>query len=128
MDVMPTLLDLAGVAHPAPRFGQREVLPMQGRSMWPLLSGASNTVHGDDFVMGWELFGRRAIRQGDWKLVWTPAPFGPSAWELFELINDPAELHDLAAEQPQRTAKLIALWDEYATTNGVIWVDEPMAY
>jgi arylsulfatase len=101
---------------------------MQGSSMWPLLSGDSATVHGDDFVMGWELFGRRAIRRGDWKLVWTPEPYGASDWELFQIAADPAELNDLAAEQPERKAMLIELWDAYARNNGVVWVDQPMAY
>jgi arylsulfatase len=31
-------------------------------------------VHDENTVTGWELFGRRAIRQGQWKAVWIPAP------------------------------------------------------
>ncbi len=128
MDVMPTLLELAGVDHPGTRYRDREVLPMQGKSMWPFLSGSTTTIHGDDFVMGWELFGRRAIRQGDWKLVWTTEPYGPGDWELFQLGQDPAELHDLAQERPEITARMIELWDRYAEKNGVIWVDEVVPY
>lgn len=130
-DIMPTLLDVAHIAHPTESGGTykgREVLPMQGRSMWPYLTGQTDSVHGKEPVMGWELFGRRAIRKGDWKLVWTTAPFGPSSWELFDLSLDPGELNDISDQYPEITSELIALWDAYVEKNGVVVSEEPLAY
>ncbi|MCC7412287.1 MAG: arylsulfatase [Gammaproteobacteria bacterium] len=128
MDVMPTVLELAGVKHPGGRYRGREVLPMQGKSMLSALDGTAASVHGEDYWMGWELFGKRAIRKGDWKLVWTPAPYGPDGWELFDLHTDPAELRDVAAGNPERVAELRALWDRYVTDDGIILPNEMSGY
>jgi len=130
-DIMPTILDLAGMTHPAEQgslYKGREVLPMQGKSMWPLLTGDATSVHGSEPVMGWELFGRRAIRKGDWKLTWTTAPYGPSRWELFNLREDPGEIYDLSDQYPEMKDELITLWDEYVAENGVVISEEPFAY
>ena len=68
-DVAPTVLELAGIAPPGDRYDGRPVAPLEGRSMLPLLRGEAEAVHGDDHVMGWEIFGQRALRAGDWKIV-----------------------------------------------------------
>ncbi len=127
-DVAPTLLELAGVQHPAPKFEGRPVARLEGRSMLRFVKGETAAVHGDDFTMGWELFGRRALRKGDWKIVWLFEPYGPARWELFDLASDPAEARDLAAAQPEKLAELLRLWDEYAAKNGVILPTRDMGY
>ncbi|HEX8912350.1 MAG TPA: sulfatase [Humisphaera sp.] len=46
-----------------------------------------------------------AVRRGDWKLIhW----FEGDRYELFDLANDLAEAHDLAAKHPDRVAELKA--------------------
>jgi arylsulfatase A-like enzyme len=120
MDIAPTVLELAGVAHPGTGYRGREVVPMRGRSMVPYLSGAADAVHDADTGTGWELFGRRAIRQGDWKALYLPAPYGPGAWQLYDLSRDPGEIDDLAASQPDKMAELLGLWDRYVEENGVV--------
>jgi arylsulfatase A-like enzyme len=53
---------------------------------------------------------KHAIRQGDWKLILSPAELG---MELFDLARDPGELHNLAGLHPQRTSRLhaeLAAW------------------
>src|SRR6202000_1555408 len=83
MDIAPTVLELAGVTHPGTSYLVREVEPMPGRSLVDYLSGARETVHGldtDDAGTGWELFGRRAIRQGDWKGRHRPPPHRTGGW------------------------------------------------
>ncbi len=126
MDVMPTLLELAGVSHPGSRYRGRDVEMMRGASVVSLLRGKSDRVHPSDYAMGWELFGRRAIRQGDWKLVWTTHPLGPDRWELFNIAEDPAESRDLSSRHADRRRELIGLWDRYAEEVGVVLRSEPM--
>jgi hypothetical protein len=41
-------------------------------------------------------------------------------WQLFNLAEDPGEQYDRSVEFPAKKKDLIALWDEYAKTNGVI--------
>lgn len=120
MDIAPTVLELAGTAHPGTVYRDREVAPMRGRSLVPYLSGASDAVHDDHTGTGWELFGRRAIRQGDWKALHLPAPYGPGAWQLYDLSRDPGEIDDQAAARPEKLAELLELWDRYVEENGVI--------
>jgi arylsulfatase A-like enzyme len=66
------------------------------------------------------LFGNRAIRQGDWKITWLYEPLGTEDWQLFNLAEDPGEQYDLSSKLPGKRQELIALWDEYVKTNGVI--------
>ena len=119
MDIVPTLLELAGVEHPS-TFQGREVVPMQGKSWVEMLDQETRSPRGPDEWLGWELFGNRAIRQGDWKISWHYEPFGTWDWQLFDLSKDPGEQYDLSQEFPQRRQALIALWDEYVKRNGVI--------
>ena len=77
-------------------------------------------MHGDEEAFGWELFGQRALRQGDWKAVWVSPPNGPGRWALFDLARDPGEGQDLAAQEPARLEALVRLWDAYAKEMGVI--------
>jgi arylsulfatase len=119
MDITPTLLELAGVEHPA-TFQGRDILPMQGKSWSPVLAGEVQSTRGPDDWLGFELFGNRAIRQGDWKISWHYQPFGTWDWQLFNLDADPGEQYDLSEKFPEKRADLIALWDEYVEMNGVI--------
>lgn len=119
MDVMPTILELAGVAHPGATYNGRAVAPMRGRSMVPYLQGAA-AVHPADAAFGWELFGRLAIRRGPWKAVSIPPPHGPGAWQLYDLARDPGEVEDLAGTYPDELAALLALWDEYVAATGTV--------
>jgi arylsulfatase len=120
MDIAPTVLELAGTAHPGASYRGREVETMLGRTLVPYLSGDTEAVHDADTSTGWELFGRRAIRQGDWKALHLPAPYGPGAWQLYDLSRDPGEIDDLAASRPEKLAELLELWDRYVEENGVV--------
>jgi arylsulfatase len=122
MDLLPTFLALAGSAHPGTVYRGQEILPAKGRSLLPLLSGAVAEIHPAEESMGWELFGHRAIREGDWKIVWDQAAAAEARrWQLFNIAEDPYEQHDLAQSKPDEFARMLALWDEYATANGVIY-------
>jgi len=120
MDVAPTLYELAGAEHPSRKRGSK-LAPLQGKSLVPLLTGKSDAIRGGSDWIGWELFGNRAVRQGDWKVLYLlKAAGGSGDWQLFNLHDDPAELHDLSKTHPDKRQALLALWDEYVKTNGVI--------
>jgi arylsulfatase len=119
MDIVPTMLELAGVEHPSAYQG-REIAPVQGKSWAAMLAGTTQSPRSSDDWLGWELFNNRAIRQGDWKISWLYRPMGTYDWQLFNLAEDPGEQYDLSTKFPKKRKELVALWDEYAKTNGVI--------
>jgi arylsulfatase len=118
-DIMPTLLEVAGTSYPKTYKG-KELPPELGKSWVPVLEGRAESPRTDQDVLAWELFGNRAIRQGNWKLRWETKPFGRADWELFDVAADPAELKDLAAERPDKVKEMAALWDDYVRRDNVV--------
>jgi len=119
MDIAPTLLELAGIDHPD-TFEGREVLPMAGESWASMMAGDVASPRGPSDWLGFEFIGQRALRQGDWKLLWLHDPWGIDDWQLFNVREDPAELRDLSAEEPEKRAELLASWDAYVEQFNVI--------
>ena len=120
MDIMPTLLDQAGLNNPTGLYGGRKIQKIMGTSWVPFLSGATQTPHPDDYVAGWELFGQAALRKGSWKLNFVNAPFGPEEWQLYNVVDDPGEVKDLKGERRDKLEELLAHWHEYARETGVV--------
>ena len=118
-DIMPTLLDIADADYPKMHQG-RELPQLMGKSWRPMLAGQSDSVRADQDYLAWQLFGNRAVRQGEWKLRWQFKPYGKGEWELFNVAEDPAERVDLAAQNPEKVEAMVALWDDYVKTNNVI--------
>jgi len=118
-DLMPTLLEIAGASYPKTYQG-RELPPLFGTSWGRVLAGQAESPRTEQDYLAWEVFGNRALLQGEWKLRWEYKSFGKGQWELFNLAADPAERKDLAAERPEKVQALAALWDSYVRTNNVI--------
>jgi len=121
-DIMPTLLEVAGGKYPE-TFNGKAQPKLSGKSWLPLLNGQASSPRTDKDYIAWEVFGNRAVRQGDWKIRWEIKPIGKSDWELFNLVQDPAERNDLAAQNPDKLKEMIVLWDKYAKENNVILPD-----
>jgi len=122
MDLLPTFLAVARAQPPGPTFRGMPVVPIEGASLLPMLTGEAVEAHPAGTVFGWELLGQRSIRQGDWKIVWdqrVPAP--QRRWQLFDLEADPFEQHDLSASNPEQLATMERLWDQYDERNGVVY-------
>ena len=119
MDITATILELAGIEHPS-TFNGHTIEPLQGKSWVGMMNGTTKSPRTNKDWLGWELFGNRAIRQGDWKISWLYQPFGIEDWKLFNLAKDLGEEYDLSDKYPKKKEELIALWDEYVKTNGVI--------
>ena len=118
-DIMPTILDVANISHPE-QINGRQVIPMQGRSILDVFGGEAATPYAEASQVGYELFGMKAFFDGDWKVLWMPQPFGKGDWELFNIKEDPAELRDLSAENPQKLEELVGQWEQYKEENGVL--------
>lgn len=59
-----------------------------------------------------ELDGREAVRQGPWKLLHLDIRSDAPRYELYNLDEDPAEEHDLAASHPEKVAELRRLMEQ----------------
>ena len=130
MDVMPTFLDIAGAEFDETVVRGREVVPMDGRSFAASLGDSDNPVYGPNDVIAHELHGQRYLLRGNWKILWEQRPINIhwdddyperwNAWQLFNLANDPTEQTNLAAAEPELTAELAALWEQWADEHNVI--------
>jgi arylsulfatase len=118
-DLMPTLLEIAGASYPKTHNGH-ELPALIGKSWLRVLAGQEESPRTEQDYLAWELFGNRAVVQGEWKIRWEYKPFGKGQWELFNLAADPAERKDLAAERPDKLQALVALWDSYVRANNVV--------
>jgi arylsulfatase A-like enzyme len=89
MDILPTMLDLAGVKSPGTQFRGREVVPVRGSSWVPHLGGKQIGFHDEDEeITGWELFGLRAIRKGPWKAVSLSSDIYCHVADIFPAMDD----------------------------------------
>jgi arylsulfatase len=109
-DILPTLLDAAGAEFPTTRDGVA-LLPPEGVSLLPVLRGGA----APERAVCMEHEGHRSIREGDWKLV----AIESRPWELYDMARDPVEMHNLAAAQPDRVARMAATWEAWAKRCGV---------
>ena len=77
----------------------------------------------DNDVVGWELGGRKALRKGDWKIVYANAPWGSGAWELYDVVRDRSESRDLAASNPAKLKELLDDWKRYVAETGTLEIE-----
>ena len=107
LDVMPTILSIAGIEEPKSR-------PLDGIDLSPVLF-EKKPLPGRPLFWGSLSNGgdrSEAMREGPWKLVvkHTGAPEGTyenETIELYRLDRDPSEKTDLAAKQPKQSAKIL---------------------
>ncbi len=102
IDFMATALELAGATYPR-QVGERNIDPLQGRSLVPIFQGETREPHESLYF---HYGADRALRRGPWKMV--SAKLGK--WELYNLDEDRTELNDLAASQPDRLKRMAAEW------------------
>jgi arylsulfatase len=117
---MPTLLELAGAEYPQ-RHDGNETHPLRGISLAPAFDGKPISRTAPMFS---EHEKNAFIMDGDWKLVGkgVAASAGPEEelWELYDLSGDRTELNNLVSQRPERAAKMMAAWRE--------WADRDMVY
>ena len=129
IDLFPTFVKAAGGS-------LEQQLPLDGRDIRPVLAEGKASPH-EDILLNAITANDGAIRMGDWKLILngndgvTPnvdletgerkqggkkskkeKRTAPKT-ELFNLRNDPSEIHDLAATQPEKVKELRQRYDAY---------------
>ncbi|MGB0111939.1 MAG: arylsulfatase [Ilumatobacteraceae bacterium] len=107
IDLLPTLLDAAGVDNDDDRVTGVSLLPR-----WRRPDDAEN----EERSLFWEHIGNAAVRRGRWKLV----KEYDLPWELYDIDADRAELQDLAPQHPELVAELDAEWQQWARRSGVV--------
>jgi arylsulfatase len=116
-DFMPTLLELTGAKYPD-QFNGNKIHSLIGKSILPILSGKTQSVHESD-GMGYELFEMKAYIKGKWKILRLPQPFGAGYWQLYDLQLDPGEINDVSDQYPEIKDELIKEWMQYSKVNDV---------
>ncbi len=96
-DIVPTILDLAGVPSP-----NQENASLPGQSLRQIFKEDSDWEH----KLWWYHEGNRAIRIGDWKLV----AANTEDWELFNLDSDRTESNNLAGSNPDKVIEMEKHW------------------
>jgi len=98
-DLLPTICDLASTETPA---------VVEGRSLMPVIAGRQSRVR--EWLFGAYKDCQRMVRDERWKLIEYNAN-GVRNTQLFDLQNDPDELHNLAADpgHAEQLARLRAL-------------------
>jgi arylsulfatase A-like enzyme len=128
IDVMPTLLEYAGLPVPRGVQGQslRPLLPTDGRKEAVAAAGSAwkrrpviaekQPQGGSGHPLETESY---AIMDGNWKLIHNVArPPERPEFELFDFIKDPLDQKNVAAEHPdvvERLAKELEAWKRMAT-------------
>ena len=97
VDILPTLVDLAGGGAPG---------NLSGRTLAPAFQKDGAAPH--DFLY-FNHNDNRALRIGDQKLLATGKT---GEWELFDMATDRSEQHNLAAAKPETVRALAARWQE----------------
>lgn len=115
IDVMPTLLEMAGVPSPATD-GASFVSTMNDPDAPPCRT-----------TQYWEMLGHRAIWHENWKAVTTHVPgtsFDDDVWRLYSTGSDPSESTDVAQLHLDVVARLEELWWNQAEEHQVLPLDD----
>jgi hypothetical protein len=78
----------------------------------------------------YSMLGSRAIWHDGWKAVTTHptisgwSHFNDDTWELYHTDVDRSELHDLAAEHPDKVREMVNMWFAEAGANGAFPLDD----
>ena len=132
VDVLPTILAVAGVDAPAVLDGISQQ-PIDGASLLPVLIDAA--APAPRRTQYFEMLGSRAIYHDGWKATTDHVgsqlrvevervpgshDFDQDHWALFDLGADFAEAHDVGAQHPERLRTMVERWWTEAGRNNVL--------
>ena len=127
VDIVPTILDTLGVEPPETIKGHVQSR-LDGVSMrYSVADPSAPSARKTQF---YSMLGSRGIWHDGWKAVTTHptlsgwSDFNDDTWELYHTDVDRAELHDLAAEHPEKVRELVNLWYAEAGANDAFPLDD----
>jgi arylsulfatase A-like enzyme len=130
IDIVPTILDVLGVEAPE-TIGGHTQSRFDGVSMrYSFDAPALPSARATQFF---SMLGSRSIWHDGWKAVSTHptlsgwGQYAKDTWELYHVEVDRSEMHDLAADEPERLRELINLWYAEAGANGAFPLDDRSA-
>ncbi len=130
IDIVPTILETLGVEAPATIKGHVQSR-FDGVSMrYSVENASAPSARKTQF---YSMLGSRGIWHDGWKAITTHptlsgwSDFNDDTWELYHTDTDRAELHDLAAEHPDKLRELVNLWFAEAGDNGGFPLDDRSA-
>lgn len=103
VDVVPTVLELAGVERPA-TIESVSVPPFSGMSLRSTFETDAKVARDS---IWWLHEGNRALRQGDFKIVMAK----DEPWQLYDLSKDRGETTDLSKSMPKKLAEMKSAWE-----------------
>ena len=115
MDIMPTILERAGVEASAMNPADSGRLPMRGKSFAALLDDPDRQIHDPSEDMPMDHAGWSVMIRGDWKIV---REVDASDWQLFNTADDPSEIRDVSAEYPDIFGDMVSKYEEHAAATG----------
>ena len=118
MDIMPTLIEASSADYPKKNSGT-DVLSLEGTSLFPAFRGHDIP----ERTIGFDHQGAHALRQGDWKIIWSKRMPEVISWELYNLANDRCEMVNLADKHPSRVQRMASDWEEWASRVDVHWTE-----
>jgi arylsulfatase len=130
IDLVPTILDVVGVDAPATIKGHVQT-PFDGISLRATIDDAN--APSPRKTQFYSMLGSRSIWHEGWKAVTThPAisgwgHFNDDEWELYHVDVDRSEVHNLAAEQPDKLREMVNLWFAEAGANNAFPLDDRSA-
>ncbi|MEZ6057363.1 MAG: arylsulfatase [Planctomycetaceae bacterium] len=122
MDVLPTLIEATGAEYPKELNGH-EIQPLEGLSLLPMMRGEQIPQR----AIGFDHQAAHAIREGDWKAVYSKRMPHQLKWELYNLADDRCEMNNLADKHPERLAEMVSHWEQWAKRVGVTWAPYEVA-
>lgn len=116
IDLVPTILDACGIESGA--------IPLDGRSLWPMLSGQSNELAPRVLFTQWhrgdapERYRAFAAFDERWKLLRPESrenlgPARDEQFELYDIASDPYETRNVAADHPEIVTRLKGNYDRW---------------
>ncbi|MEM6392136.1 MAG: sulfatase-like hydrolase/transferase [Planctomycetota bacterium] len=122
-DIMPTVLNLAGIGYPD-TFRGKPTEDLAGRDMLAVLQGKPRPPAEALFFN--DKGQQSVIYQGRWKLLINPGWFSPNkpctqtTYELYDLENDPSELNNLAEAKPELVRMLEKKCEAWKQDMGIV--------
>ena len=104
VDIFPTLLDVSHIEYPKSVDGEASI-PLNGSSLLPVFEGKKRKA--PSFLISGYSEQKRMFLKGNIKLVRSIGD-----WELYNIKEDPTEMHDIAKDKPELLNEMIEAYEE----------------